>query len=111
MIIQTRACAPIDVPSPSFTLVQRYDTPSLAITHADLYRLSSVEDTDELALEDAIAEGCLLVEWPESAWEIFPADALLITILLTSPDQPNARQLAVTAPPGWQQRLTTVLAG
>jgi tRNA threonylcarbamoyl adenosine modification protein YjeE len=54
-----------EAPSPSFTLVQVYDGPRGVLTHADLYRLNAPEETLELGLEDAAAQGALLVEWPE----------------------------------------------
>jgi tRNA threonylcarbamoyl adenosine modification protein YjeE len=70
-----------EVPSPTFTLVQRYDTDP-AIAHYDLYRLRSAREMDELGLEDALAQGAVLVEWPERAPEALPLDALHVRIVL-----------------------------
>ena len=56
----------LDVPSPTFTLVQSYET-RVPIHHFDLYRLGSAAELDELGLEDALAEGAALVEWPQRA--------------------------------------------
>lgn len=56
----------LDVPSPSFALVQPYDAPSGPILHADLYRLSSEAELDELGLFDR-PDAIVLVEWPERA--------------------------------------------
>lgn len=56
----------MDVPSPSFAIVQPYENDNVAIVHADLYRLSDESELDELGLtenENAI----VLVEWPERA--------------------------------------------
>ena len=55
------------VPSPSFTLVQSYDTPHLRVSHYDLYRLKRPGELAELGLEDALEDGAALVEWPERA--------------------------------------------
>jgi tRNA threonylcarbamoyladenosine biosynthesis protein TsaE len=55
------------VPSPTFTLVQSYETARLTISHYDLYRLKSARELDELGLEDALEQGAVLVEWPERA--------------------------------------------
>ncbi len=56
----------LDVPSPSFALVQPYDGHGHSILHADLYRLTSERETDELGLFDR-ADSIVLVEWPERA--------------------------------------------
>lgn len=54
-----------DVPSPTFTLVQSYDTPGFELLHLDLYRLENPEETRELGLDDALNDGVLLIEWPD----------------------------------------------
>ncbi|RYE78712.1 MAG: tRNA (adenosine(37)-N6)-threonylcarbamoyltransferase complex ATPase subunit type 1 TsaE [Myxococcales bacterium] len=56
----------LDVPSPSFALVQPYDGPGGPILHADLYRLSAEAEIDELGLFDR-SDAIVLVEWPERA--------------------------------------------
>ena len=56
-----------NVPSPTFTLVQTYDTPQLRVSHFDLYRLKSEAEMQELGLEEALEDGAVLVEWPERA--------------------------------------------
>src|SRR3989442_10751869 len=61
-----------EVPSPTFTLVQSYDT-SPRIAHFDLYRLKSAREMEELGFEDALTDGAVLVEWPERAPEVLPA--------------------------------------
>ena len=55
-----------EVPSPTFALMQRYETPRLTLTHCDFYRLEPAE-LDELGLDDALSEGAVLIEWPERA--------------------------------------------
>ncbi|MBX9924894.1 MAG: tRNA (adenosine(37)-N6)-threonylcarbamoyltransferase complex ATPase subunit type 1 TsaE [Hyphomicrobiaceae bacterium] len=57
--------ADAEVPSPTFTLVQSYETPRMTVAHFDLYRLSDAAELDELGLDDALAGGIALVEWPE----------------------------------------------
>lgn len=66
-----------NVPSPTFTLVQTYDTPRLSVSHYDLYRLRNEQELEELGLEDALDQGAALIEWPERAEKRLPADALI----------------------------------
>lgn len=56
----------LDVPSPTFTLVQAYDG-RLPVQHVDLYRIGDASELDELGLDEALAQGAVLVEWPERA--------------------------------------------
>jgi tRNA threonylcarbamoyladenosine biosynthesis protein TsaE len=60
------------VPSPTFTLVEVYETPRGAFWHFDLYRLEAAEQVYELGWEEALAEGIALVEWPERLGELLP---------------------------------------
>ncbi len=70
-IIQTLANNDtMEVPSPTFTLVQSYQLPQFEIIHADLYRLSMVEEIDELGLHEAREKNILLVEWPERSADL-----------------------------------------
>lgn len=62
-----------DVPSPTFTLVQVYDTAKGEIWHTDLYRLSSFDELIELGLDDAFETAITLVEWPDRLGEATPA--------------------------------------
>lgn len=59
--------ADMEVPSPTFTLVQVYEAKRFSIVHADLYRIGSPEEIDELGFEEAKENGIVLVEWPEKA--------------------------------------------
>jgi tRNA threonylcarbamoyl adenosine modification protein YjeE len=65
----------LEVPSPTFTLVQTYPG-RVAVAHFDLYRLSDAGELDEIGFDDAIGEGAALVEWPERAGGRLPADRL-----------------------------------
>ena len=80
-IIREWVGAPIDVPSPTFTIVQRYDGGDCPVTHADLYRIGDLDELAELGLDEAGDLGVLIVEWASRAganW--FPASALSIEI-------------------------------
>lgn len=80
----------LEVPSPTFALVQPYETPAGPVYHADLYRLSDAGEVDELGLLDA-ADAIVLVEWAERAPEL--AKAATLTITLSIPPDGIGRRL------------------
>lgn len=85
-IIRAAAADPdLIVPSPTFTLVEVYDTPRGAYWHFDLYRLDDPEQVYELGWEEARAEGIVLVEWPERLGRLLPQH-LSVTLELASDD-------------------------
>src|SRR4051812_262642 len=60
------------VPSPTFTLVEVYETPRGAVWHFDLYRLETPEQVFELGWEEALSEGITIIEWPERLGPLLP---------------------------------------
>ncbi|GGG79213.1 tRNA (adenosine(37)-N6)-threonylcarbamoyltransferase complex ATPase subunit type 1 TsaE [Salipiger pallidus] len=78
-LIQSLQDPPEDVPSPTFTLVQVYDTPKSELWHADLYRLSDPDQCVELGLADAFETAICLVEWPDRLADLAPERALSLT--------------------------------
>lgn len=91
----------LEVPSPTFTLVQSYATPSGTVSHFDLWRLDGPAGLAELGWDDA-REGVVLVEWPDRLGALRPDDALTIRF---APPAANAR-LAVLS--GWPERITAL---
>ena len=90
--------AELEVPSPSYTLVNVYDHPDVQVWHADLYRIGDESELAEIGLEDAIDTAIVLVEWPER-WPDLPARRLDIVI---RPLEGDAREISLTpAGPGW----------
>jgi tRNA threonylcarbamoyl adenosine modification protein YjeE len=89
-----------DVPSPTFTLVQNYET-SPRIAHFDLYRLKSGREMEELGFEDALLEGAVLVEWPERAPEALPPEALHVRLK----QENGTRTARLTGPARWGSLL------
>jgi tRNA threonylcarbamoyladenosine biosynthesis protein TsaE len=90
--------AALEVPSPSFTLVQSYDTRLGPVHHFDLWRLDGPQAVVELGWEEARAD-IVLAEWPDRLSALRPAEALSVRLSLLAGD---ARQ-AVLA--GWAGRI------
>jgi len=104
-LIQSCLSQPEDVPSPTFTLVQVYDTGNHEIWHADLYRLASQDEVDELGLAEAFETAVCVVEWPEKLGDQRPASALTARFQ-PSPDAEDARHLTLTwSDPKWDGKL------
>jgi tRNA threonylcarbamoyladenosine biosynthesis protein TsaE len=86
----------LDIPSPTFTLVQTYEARGGDIWHYDLWRAASLTDLEELAWDEARA-GIVLVEWPDRLGPLAPPDALHITITL----DPPGRGITLIGPARW----------
>ena len=89
----------LEVPSPTFTLVQGYDLPIGPAFHFDLWRLDGPADLAELGWDEA-REGIVLVEWPDRLGALRPAEAL--TIVLEPGAAEDSRIATLT---GWPGRL------
>ncbi len=84
----------LEVPSPTFTLLQTYDGQNAPIYHYDLYRIENEEEIIELDWEDAIAGSITIVEWPERLGSFKPRSRLDIT-LKNVENNPNSRQILI----------------
>lgn len=105
-LIRARMRQDVEVPSPTFTLVQIYEPSSLpdpAIWHFDLFRLHAPEDTFELGIEDAFAAGISLIEWPERLGPLLPANRLDLTLMHA--DAPERRRALIEGGTDWLDRL------
>ena len=89
------------VPSPTFTLVQTYETPSLSVSHFDLYRLKKAAEMDELGLDEALEHGAALIEWPERAGARLPENRLNVELRIEA----DGRRAVLTGPARWQDLL------
>lgn len=95
----------LEVPSPTFTLVQTYDTIKGPLWHFDLYRIKAPEDVYELGWEDALAEGIVLVEWPSRLNSALAPRNRLEIGFRTSDKKDEGRQLVFTPHGQWKDRL------
>ncbi|MEX0954771.1 MAG: tRNA (adenosine(37)-N6)-threonylcarbamoyltransferase complex ATPase subunit type 1 TsaE [Rhizobiaceae bacterium] len=90
----------LEVPSPTFTIVQTYDA-RVPVAHFDLYRLSSPQELEELGFDEAVAGGIVLVEWPDRAGERLPAGAIHVELA----EQDDGRAAGMTASDSVVDRL------
>jgi len=104
-LIQPLLDEPEDIPSPTFTLVQTYDTRAGALWHADLYRLSTPEEVEELGLVEAMEQEICVIEWPDKLGPLTPPEALRIAF---EPDAADAQRRHLTldwSAPRWAEVL------
>lgn len=90
-----------DIPSPSFSLVQSYDTIRVPVVHVDLYRISSPAEVTELGLEEFLAKYLMIIEWPEKLPENISPDRLKIVFSGSG----EARDLKLEASGKWVEIL------
>ncbi|MCU4181710.1 tRNA (adenosine(37)-N6)-threonylcarbamoyltransferase complex ATPase subunit type 1 TsaE [Bosea sp. BH3] len=111
-ILRTLADDPtLDAPSPTFTLVQSYDTPRGTVLHADLYRVRSPDELDDIGLIEDIEQLVTLVEWPDRAGTRLPAGRRLDILLDVDPDNPETGRIAdLSGGVLWKQRLAIAVA-
>ena len=96
-----------NVPSPTFTLVQHYDTARIPVRHFDLYRIECPSEVEELGLEEALDEGAALIEWPERALAWLPVDRLHIAMSLKE----GRRAAKISGPSRWAAAMKDVKHG
>jgi tRNA threonylcarbamoyladenosine biosynthesis protein TsaE len=94
--------AALEVPSPTFTLVQGYDLPIGPAFHFDLWRLGGPGDLLELGWEEA-REGIVLVEWPDRLGALRPGDALTVALAHGAHDDERLATLS-----GWPDRVAGI---
>lgn len=90
-----------EVPSPTYTLVQMYDTATFGIWHFDLYRLDNPSEIGELGITEAIDEGVSLIEWPERIEAMLSGSELNIGIEFAG----KGRRVVFSGDQVWSERL------
>ncbi|HMC93053.1 MAG TPA: tRNA (adenosine(37)-N6)-threonylcarbamoyltransferase complex ATPase subunit type 1 TsaE [Allosphingosinicella sp.] len=90
-----------DVASPTFPIVQPYEGLSPPLWHVDLYRIEDSAEIEELALDEALEDGVLVIEWPERLGGQLWPHALRLTL---SRQGEGARALTAKVPAAWEAR-------
>jgi len=107
LLIQARAGSALEVPSPTFTIVQDYSLEDLTIRHIDLYRIADPDELVELGLADGPdADEAWLIEWPERAAGRLAGT--MLEIALEEGEAPEARTARIKGDAGWTPRLDTI---
>jgi len=91
----------IDVPSPTFTLVQTYETERMPVAHADLYRITEQSEAGELGLEELDNTHLVLVEWPDRLGGSLSDDVLTVQLAVSM----VGRQARISGRGRWAQGL------
>jgi tRNA threonylcarbamoyl adenosine modification protein YjeE len=86
----------IEVPSPTFTLIQSYDLPRFPLVHADLYRVSNAAELLELGFDDLPENAVVVVEWPDRAGNLLPPNRIDVALTLAPKLKPEFRHARVT---------------
>ena len=86
----------IEVPSPTFTLIQTYEFARLSVVHADLYRVSEASELTELGFDDFPEDAVVLLEWPDRAAGYLPHDRLDIAFTVAPKRGETFRNVQVT---------------
>lgn len=100
-IIRCLAGADIEVPSPTFTLVQTYPDLAVPIAHFDLYRVRHEDELAELGFAEASETNAVLVEWPEYAGSAMNTGALSIHLAIAD----DRRRAMIGGGKDWQARV------
>lgn len=95
--------AGVEVPSPTYTLVQTYEAPGATIWHADLYRITDPAEIEELGLHEAIGRDIVLIEWPDRLGGGRPEGAVTLSLSLAG----EGRDLRISAPREFLSRLSS----
>lgn len=100
----------IEVPSPTFTLLQTYDLPRFQLAHADLYRTSDPGELVELGFEELPEGTVTLLEWPDRAGGALPPDRLDIALTLAPKLKLQFRHALVTGYGSFAPRVQRMAA-
>jgi len=109
-LIRYLAGEEIDVPSPTFTLMQIYDLPRLSVVHADFYRVNASSELNEIGFAESSDGAVVLVEWPQKAADLLPADRMDVALSLVAERGASFREARITGYGAMSARLDRTVA-
>jgi tRNA threonylcarbamoyl adenosine modification protein YjeE len=95
----------LEVPSPTFTLLQHYDLDPFPLLHIDLYRVGNVDELTELGFGDTADDAVSLIEWPERAGAQLPEERLEVALALAPGLEPDRRRVRIVGRGAWAARI------
>lgn len=102
-------CGIEDAPSPTYTIVQVYETgQGCDLWHVDLYRIEDEGELEQLGLDDAFDEAITLIEWPERLGGALPRDRLEISIAMDGAGVDTVRGARITGFGSWESRVDDI---
>lgn len=107
-IIKSFVGSNVEVNSPTFNVVQIYETKYFNLWHFDLYRINNISEIQELGIEEAFNKGVSLIEWPEHLSFLKPKEYILISLQYDKKNQ-NKRLVNAYATPKWKFRIKHII--
>lgn len=100
----------LEAPSPTFTIMQSYESGALRILHADFYRIEDAAELSGLGWEEAVEDAIVLVEWAERASETLAQDRLDIRLSFADPATPSRRRVTISGYGAFAPRINSFKA-
>ena len=87
-----------NVTSPTYTLMNVYESDAFSVCHYDCYRLSCEEDLDDIGFWDYATSNVSVLEWAGNVFDVLPKNAINVLIKRKDEESPNKREICVDVP-------------
>lgn len=93
------------ISSPTFTIIQEYETGRLPLYHFDVYRIGDIEEMEEIGYDDYFfGNGVCMIEWAELVEELIPENSIHVTIEKDLEKGFDYRRITITGLEGWENK-------